>query len=224
MARDILCIPAAGTGVERVFKDARDVCYYRRSRLQATTIRATMILRHYDRVGLATDALRESLADTMLVDELRSVDIEEEEVRRNKEVEEDIDSQYISDEEGQMQAQWHFRKQRLIKRSKRTQALGQTPTPERESRTRMLIERSDQDAQAEHSIYEQFDESPVRPGDHVSRAITPTTLSGSPKPHSQPRGRDHNTVANMFHGKELTLPPMKRKAINALDDAIRKKR
>jgi hypothetical protein len=44
MARDFLCIPLAGLGVERVFNFARDICHYRRARLLPTTIRALVLL------------------------------------------------------------------------------------------------------------------------------------------------------------------------------------
>jgi hypothetical protein len=38
MARDILVIPAAGLGIERVFNIACDVCYFRRLALALDTI------------------------------------------------------------------------------------------------------------------------------------------------------------------------------------------
>lgn len=48
MARDILAIPAASPGIERVFNIARDVCNFRRSALAPDTIRAEMIKYCYD--------------------------------------------------------------------------------------------------------------------------------------------------------------------------------
>lgn len=48
MARDILCIPAAESLVERVFSAARDVCGYRRGHLTPKTIRAIMLV-YYSR-------------------------------------------------------------------------------------------------------------------------------------------------------------------------------
>jgi hypothetical protein len=43
LARDILAIPATGAGVERLFNTARDICHYRRGRLNATTIQELMM-------------------------------------------------------------------------------------------------------------------------------------------------------------------------------------
>ncbi|KAJ5661918.1 uncharacterized protein N7477_009534 [Penicillium maclennaniae] len=38
VARDIFSIPATGAGVERLFNSARDICHYRRGRLNSITI------------------------------------------------------------------------------------------------------------------------------------------------------------------------------------------
>ncbi|KAJ5310934.1 pyridoxal phosphate-dependent transferase [Penicillium atrosanguineum] len=43
VARDIFSIPATGAGVERLFNSARDICYYRRGRLNSTTIQDLII-------------------------------------------------------------------------------------------------------------------------------------------------------------------------------------
>ena len=43
MARDILAIPTAGPGIERVFSIACDVCYFRQLALALDTIQAEMI-------------------------------------------------------------------------------------------------------------------------------------------------------------------------------------
>src|SRR5947209_15860712 len=43
MARDVLAIPIAGVGCERVFNEARDVVTYRRNRLDPSTISDIMI-------------------------------------------------------------------------------------------------------------------------------------------------------------------------------------
>jgi len=42
-ARDVLCLPATGAGVERLFNSARDICHYRRGSLNATTIQDLMM-------------------------------------------------------------------------------------------------------------------------------------------------------------------------------------
>ena len=54
MAKDILSIPASGVGVERLFNTARDVCFYRRNRLNSTTIEMIMQLKWYEKLGLAS--------------------------------------------------------------------------------------------------------------------------------------------------------------------------
>ena len=43
IARDIFSIPATGAGVERLFNSARDICHYRRGRLNANTIQDLMM-------------------------------------------------------------------------------------------------------------------------------------------------------------------------------------
>ena len=46
MAKDILAIPLAGVGVERVFNLGRDTCNYRRGHLHGETIKKIMIVKH----------------------------------------------------------------------------------------------------------------------------------------------------------------------------------
>ena len=43
LARDVLSIPATGAGVERLFNTARDICHYRRGRLNSNTIQELMM-------------------------------------------------------------------------------------------------------------------------------------------------------------------------------------
>jgi len=43
LARDVLTTPATGSGVERLFNSARDICHYRRGSLKSTTIRDLMM-------------------------------------------------------------------------------------------------------------------------------------------------------------------------------------
>ena len=43
IARDVIAVAAAGVGMERMFNTSRDICHYRRGRLQPDTIRAIMI-------------------------------------------------------------------------------------------------------------------------------------------------------------------------------------
>jgi nuclear transport factor 2 (NTF2) superfamily protein len=46
MARDVLCIPIAGVGVERVFNFCRDICHFRRGHLLPETISALIMCFH----------------------------------------------------------------------------------------------------------------------------------------------------------------------------------
>ena len=52
MARDVLAVPATSVGVERLFNTARDACHYRRGSLKAETVRALMMMRHFDKAEL----------------------------------------------------------------------------------------------------------------------------------------------------------------------------
>ena len=52
MARDVLAVPATSVGVERLFNTARDACHYRRGNLKPETVRALMMIRHFDKAKL----------------------------------------------------------------------------------------------------------------------------------------------------------------------------
>ena len=52
MARDVLGVQGGSVGVERVFSMARDVIPYRRSRLKSSTIRASMLVKSYEKEEL----------------------------------------------------------------------------------------------------------------------------------------------------------------------------
>ncbi|EYE90334.1 uncharacterized protein EURHEDRAFT_463207, partial [Aspergillus ruber CBS 135680] len=43
VARDVLTTPASGSGVERLFNSARDICHYRRGSLKPKTIKELML-------------------------------------------------------------------------------------------------------------------------------------------------------------------------------------
>ena len=43
LARDVLVIPVTGSGVERLFNTARDICHYRRGRMKSETIEELML-------------------------------------------------------------------------------------------------------------------------------------------------------------------------------------
>lgn len=55
MARDFLAIPVSGVGVESLFNTCRDICHYRRSRLDPSTIHHLMLLVLTDRFKLKDD-------------------------------------------------------------------------------------------------------------------------------------------------------------------------
>ena len=99
MARDFLCTPAAGTGVERIFNGARDVCHYRRSRFRPDTIRALMILHHFDKSLFDQEVMLSALAQVLdLLDETVEA-MEQEEAIRTRELQDQIEAEYISDDD-----------------------------------------------------------------------------------------------------------------------------
>ena len=57
MARDIFSIPATGAGVERLFNSARDVCHYRRGRLNSSTIQDLMMYKCTTRFEMEDEQL-----------------------------------------------------------------------------------------------------------------------------------------------------------------------
>jgi len=57
MARDIFSIPATGAGVERLFNSARDVCHYRRGRLNISTIQDLMMYKCTTRFEMEDEQL-----------------------------------------------------------------------------------------------------------------------------------------------------------------------
>ena len=68
MAKDILSIPASGVGVERLFNTARDICHYRRNRLNADTIEMIMLTKWYEKLGLWTPG--ENTEERLSIEEL----------------------------------------------------------------------------------------------------------------------------------------------------------
>ncbi|KAI9034744.1 uncharacterized protein KD926_006131 [Aspergillus affinis] len=59
LARDALSIPATGTDVERLFNTARNVCYYRCSRLKSETIEKIMLFLYVSRFDLKDTEAKE---------------------------------------------------------------------------------------------------------------------------------------------------------------------
>ena len=62
MARDFLYIPVARTRVKHIFNSARDIYYYHRSRFRPDTIRALMILYHFDKSLFDQEVMLSALA------------------------------------------------------------------------------------------------------------------------------------------------------------------
>jgi hAT family C-terminal dimerisation region len=58
VARDIFSIPATGAGVERLFNSARDVCHYRRGRLNPTTIQDLMLYSYTTKFEIEEEQLQ----------------------------------------------------------------------------------------------------------------------------------------------------------------------
>jgi hypothetical protein len=109
MARDLLCIPLAGVGVERTFNFARDICHYRRGQLQPGTIRALLLVYHSQIRESRTDQFQKALSSTIDISNMTEEEIEAEIVEREYEIslrrvhlEEWDKDHYISDiEEGE---------------------------------------------------------------------------------------------------------------------------
>ena len=106
MARDLLCIPLAGVGVERCFNYARDMCHYRRGQLAPETIRALMLVYFSQITENRADELHQSLSSTMDISTMSFEEMEEEIQNREAEIglrQAQVDDwdqdHYISDEE-----------------------------------------------------------------------------------------------------------------------------
>jgi hypothetical protein len=99
IARDILCIPAAGVGLERTFNQSRDVCHYRRGRLAPLTIRAQMISNFHLRRELYNDSI-ESVKDTIDIDGMSTKELQEEAKYRTEHLNKALEMEYISDTDG----------------------------------------------------------------------------------------------------------------------------
>ena len=88
MVRDILAAPATTVGVERLFNQAHDICHYRRSRLSAESISASMMVKVFDWIELLDEleAIKES-------DPFIDLEFDHHEIEREEPV------SYISDDE-----------------------------------------------------------------------------------------------------------------------------
>ena len=90
IARDLLAIPAAGVGVERLFNSSRDICHYRKRRLNPDTIRLLIIKLYITRFELAED-LRVIKAELPYESDSESDNDSDDDC--------DLDFRYISDNE-----------------------------------------------------------------------------------------------------------------------------
>jgi DNA-binding XRE family transcriptional regulator len=111
MARDILSIPLAGVGVERVFNFARDMCHFRRGQLHPDTIRSLLLVYHSQIKESRIDQHQEDLASTIDIADMSQEEIENEIANRDSEINlrrENIDKwdqdHYISDNDEQPNA------------------------------------------------------------------------------------------------------------------------
>jgi hypothetical protein len=57
LARDVLTTPATGSGVERLFNSARDICHYRRGSLKPETIKDFMMFMCTSRFDIESEQL-----------------------------------------------------------------------------------------------------------------------------------------------------------------------
>lgn len=78
MARDLLCIPLAGVGVERVFNFARDMCDYRRGQLQPDTIRQLLLVYFSQITESRINELQRNLHTTINIDNMTEEEMEQE--------------------------------------------------------------------------------------------------------------------------------------------------
>lgn len=80
LARDVLTTPASGSGVERLFNSARDICHYRRGSLKPKTIRDLMMFMCTTKFDMESEQL--SLIEEYLSTQEAEVAREEKEIRK----------------------------------------------------------------------------------------------------------------------------------------------
>jgi hypothetical protein len=86
MARDLLCIPLSGVGIERVFNFACDICYYRRGQLNPATIRALILVYHSQNREVYIDRLQDSVLKTIDVRDMTEEEVDDEIAIRESEM------------------------------------------------------------------------------------------------------------------------------------------
>jgi hypothetical protein len=83
LAQDILTTPASGSGVERLFNSARDICHYRRGSLKPNTIKELMLFMCTTTFDLESEQL--SLMDEYLTTQEIQAAREEKDARKAQE-------------------------------------------------------------------------------------------------------------------------------------------
>lgn len=101
LARDVLAIPATGSGVERLFNTARDICHYRRGRMKSETIEELMLYLCTSRFELEMQEAKD-LEEFFSSNEIQALREEKNECPDNVdvEVEEISDTEEQGDEPG----------------------------------------------------------------------------------------------------------------------------
>jgi len=80
LARDVLTTPASGSGVERLFNSARDICHYRRGSLKSKTIQDLMLFMCTTKFDMESEQL--SLMDDYLTTQETQAAREEKDARK----------------------------------------------------------------------------------------------------------------------------------------------
>jgi len=126
MAKDILAIPLAGVGVERVFNLGRDTCNYRRGHLHGETIKKIMIVKH---------AHQKDMVDEILLSEM---ELKKEAMDDDKESSETEEDNYIVGEEEKLAKSCHFDYQETAQAAAKKAAIEKARETARETDQRRL--------------------------------------------------------------------------------------
>jgi hypothetical protein len=100
--RDIFAISAFGIDIERLFNSSRDICYYRRGRLNSDIIRLFIIKLYITRFELKNDW---KVIKTTINSISENIDFSDKE---ESDGEKDIDFLYISDDESVFALNYNF--------------------------------------------------------------------------------------------------------------------
>lgn len=214
MARDLLCIPIAGVGVERAFNYARDMCHYRRGQMKPETLRAEMLVFYSQLSESRLSKLQEQLScvlDTRdMTEEEMETEIQQQEAEinlRNDKIDSwDMDS-YISDEESSPGISARTRKQQLkreyIERKRKRRNHSSSYTQVLSSCDRAVQARLEDDRQRREEAEDQADQ------DNPRRWSVPLEEDEG---RDQDREEDDIEDANLNeNGEEVTLPQVRQR-------------